>query len=459
MIPNREGPKALSTMYEGQIDLLGLPASYVRTMILPEEFEPRRVPDEVVASSAIFKAPNIIEDLPSTGRWRPASASTAPAGASGESTVFVFPGIKGAIWHSPVAAYAQTQVNAVSAMYAHTSKDDGGAKWMSHALRIENTGFLPRTRANGVPHIQLTRTQAINQSMSVALRTNAGYSANVILRIAWNTAGVFTSADFLFEIRAGTGRFDITPGVLPPLMDSLAIGILHAPGLPDALEFSVFDSATWTSDQNNCTMYDIRDIDQLVDMPLTYMERPTALSALVTYMGSTLANGGNIAGARLPMSFDLGDVEIGDYYAAFASYPIYAADYPLKDGAYAWWCPDSEQEYFFRPHGTYISDDLETVSYLAFALKRAEVDQTVRLRVDLHVETQTRSSLFTSQVSDSSPSFPRALELAKLLPAVTYNDEHKSLLGKAWAKVKSWVSKPANWVNLLRTGATALSAL
>jgi hypothetical protein len=293
--------------------------------------------------------------------------------------------------------------------------------------------------------------------MIVGVKCDPSYTRAGTLRFQYGLAGVFTNIDVPIGIQAGVGTVTLT--TIPISIESFAIGLIDTEGLPQDLEFSLHDLARWTVSQNSATMYDVKDVDQLSDMPLTFQERPSALSLLATYMGSTLSNGGNIALARLPMGANLASAPLGDYYAYIASLPVYAGDFALKDGGYAWWCPDSEQEYFFRPYGYRACDDLRASSSLVVTMRRDEPQQTVRLRVDLHVETQTRSALFTSLVSDYSAAFPKALQLAKTLPAVSTNEEHKGIFSKLWSGIKGWVSKPQNWLNLLQKGIQVLPSL
>ena len=461
MHANRPGPTRLKEQYEGQMDLLGLPIEYVGTMLLPETSEPRRVPDEVVATTAIFKAPQIVEDLPVTGSWNSANCSTNGVDTAGESTVMVFPGTLGTIWHSPANSFIAAAGVGISFRASivtgrSQSDDDAGApvRWMSHGLRHADYGFLPRFRDSGSMHIEVLRAGG---DMIVGVKTDPSYTRVGTLRFQYNIGGTFTNLDVPIGIVAGVGSVTLT--TIPPLIESFAIGLLNTEGLPQDLEFSLHDLGGWTVSQNSATMYDIKAVDQLADMPLTFQERPSAMSLLATYMGSTLANGGNIALARLPMGSSLSSAPSGDYYSYIAALPVYAGDFALKDGGYAWWCPDSEQEYFFHPYGESASDDIRARSSLVCTMRRDEPSQTVRLRVDLHVETQTRSALFTSLVSDASSSFSKALQIAKTIPAVSINDTHRGFFGKIWDGVKNWAKNPTNWLNLVKKGVTALPAL
>lgn len=450
----RKGPKQVQTLYEGQAEILGLPLQYVHGMLMPETSDPVRVPDEVVATSAVFGAPNVIESLPFTGSWNATTAATGVIGVDlpGETTIMVFPGTVGTIWHSAESSFASVSpVHARSSLYDSTSTiTTSGIRWMAHGLRVSDTGFFPRFTRPEVPMFQILRNDGAPNIMTVAVSTDTGFSGDTFVRVRTVIAGIFTVVDTPITFIAGAGEASVS--TIVGITEGMGIGVATVSGLPDALKFSISDTNLWISPQNNATMFTIRHLDQLLNMPLTSVERPTALSALCTFMGSTLKNGGNIAGARLPMGMNLAQAPLGDYYSFIASLPLYAGDFPLKDGCYSWWCPDSEQEYFFRPYGEYACDDLDERSSLVFTMRRDDPNETVRLRVDIHVETQTRSALFTSRVSDYSATFPRALELAKTISAVTINQNHESILHRAWSGIKNLVSNPTNWIKLISTG-------
>jgi hypothetical protein len=433
--------------------------------MLPETHLAKRVPDEIVATTAVFKAPQIIEDLPYTGSWNSATCSTNAVNPAGESTAMIFPGSQGSIWHSASNDFQSAAGTGLplrgSLMTGNTIvrvNSGFSVRWMSHGIRTESVGFLPRFRSTGSLHIEVTRIGGAGFDLTVGVKTLPSFTATTTLRYQYRVGAAFTNIDVPMAIIAGVGN--VTLATIPALIDSFAIGIIDdGVGLPQDIEFSLFDLGGWAVPQNSATMYDIIDMQQLANMEYTSEERPAAVSALVTYMGSTLSNGGNIALARLPMGLSLASAPNGDYYGFIASLPIYAGDHALKEGGYVWWCPDSEQEYFFRVYGEKTCDDLRDRSSLVLTMRRDEPAQTVRLRVDMHIETQTRSALFSSEVSDYSASFPKALQIAKTFPAVTTNEQHKGFFKGLWDKVKGFVSKPKNWLDLVTKGVSMLTPL
>jgi hypothetical protein len=200
---------------------------------------------------------------------------------------------------------------------------------------------------------------------------------------------------------------------------------------------------------NSATNYIVRSYDRIASLDLTSVERTTALSGLVTYMGSNLKNGGLITASRLPMGESIVDAPAGDFFSFLAQLPTYVGDFPLRQGAYAWWCPDDPQEFFMRPHANARTDDMRTNSSLWFVAKRDERDQVLRLRAVMHLETLTRSVQYTTEVHYPNPLFPALLAMAKTLPAVTENNFHQ-WLSRAWHKFTGFVKNPATWAKVAK---------
>jgi hypothetical protein len=209
----------------------------------------------------------------------------------------------------------------------------------------------------------------------------------------------------------------------------------------------------------SATAFAVRSPPEINSLQETLMERQSALSGLITYVGSDLQNGGQIAGARLGMGLSPLAAPGGDVFNYLASLPFYSDDFPLKNGVYAWWLPDSIQEHFYKPYRQPRVDLLETDSILHFAMTRDNPNQDVRLKSIHAVEVITRSRLYSSKPGPTNPSYELMISAAKHVPAVTINSWHTGILGRAWGAIKKWVSHPTNWVKLLKTGGDAVSLI
>ena len=471
--PNRAGPQALMGMYESEFELVNGTMDYMRSLLLPELSEPQRVPDEVVATSALFKSPQVIENLLYSGRWNASEARTdeLQENSPGESVVVAIPSVFGAIWHTlgEQAEIAPTvgQVLTPSLVENVTMIPAGTTNYLAHALRNENVGIIPRLGSAGFPTYEVTldSTGAATQiAVSLYSPSRRGTSAIVSMTFRARFVGDnnFTTIARQVATRDGFGSevFDFTA---VQVVEAFRITVNDT---ADDWRFSIgsnIEAAVPTPlirlEARSSCAYRIRNVDQLIGLALTNSIRPAAMSGLTTWMGSTLENGGNIAVARLPAGQCISLAPSGDYYGFLSQLPVYAGDYPLKEGAYAWWCPDSEQEYFFQPYGKYRGDDLREVQTLVFAMRRDEVNQTVRFRLDANFEALSRSVQYVSEVGPTSPEFPRMLAVAKTLPAVSINEKHEGFFKRLFSKAKSWLSQPTNWQKMLRAGTKLLTGI
>jgi uncharacterized protein YegP (UPF0339 family) len=253
---------------------------------------------------------------------------------------------------------------------------------------------------------------------------------------------------------------------VPIILDWSALGLNDAAGTIRGFFVEVEDldsAASWVftltdapyslaAVGKSACSFTILNTPELDSLSETLAERTTALTGLCTFMGSTLEDGGQISAARLGMGLSPLRAPLGDVYSYVASLPFYNDDFPLRDGIYAWWCPDSIQEHFYVPYRVPRSDNLEENSVLQFAVLRDNPDQAVRLKVIQNVEVITRSRLYTARSSPVNPTYASMIGAIKAIPAVTVNAKHPSILSKALGFVKGWVSKPANFRKLLKGG-------
>lgn len=464
----RPGPDQLLSMYHSEAEISGYTSAFVESMLLPELYPPRRLPDDEMAASAIFKAPRYIENVPTSGFWDPATASTPPKGDSGESTILVFPGIFGAIWTSAESAFSAAEnldgTPYKASMVNHSSVDSSGTLWWSHGLRKGQTGFIPRQEVNGIPTLEVERTAGAGLVMRVSVRTDDGYTGRIPVRLRYSVAGVFTTIESPVDLLSGVGSLDFVTGVgpdeLPSVINSIALGVDNDPEYPRNWIFSIADQGAWSVPQHSATHYTLLNIDTLSDLSLTSMKRTVASTMLLTYQGADLLNGGVIAAARLQKSHNLAEATSGNYYSYLMGFQTYKDDEHLKEGIYSPWVPDSIQEFFFTPYrNRYDCDDLENVSYLIASARRDNNTQTLRLHHVKNIEALTRSPQYAIEVPPYSPEFPRALQALKLLPAVTENHKHRKFFANAWDRIKKWFKSPENWRKLAQTAVPAIGRL
>jgi hypothetical protein len=460
--------------------------SYLECMMNPHEMSPQRVPDDIVATSAVFKSP-FITSLDYAGIWNASNSGSDPIDPmdpiNGETIVGLFPGAVASIWRtrgedvalfdekSPMPLPVIEPVLTSSKFVTSSTSGDltGGVQYFSHGLRLGSVGVIPRLnsqgqpvyememRGNGIPPsnagtvvaiFQETTNRVVPEGLAATmtfLYTDGSSSQSTVAIIASQS-----QIQFAFDPEDGelVRAFILSINDNRPLVNwqfSLTGSHDAAAGVP-----------TVRTVARSCTTYIVSDTRDMTNLDQTNNERTTALAGLVTYMGSDLRNGGVISGARLPMGATPTEAPDGDIYGYLARLPVFAEDYPLKVGCYAWWLPDDQQEYFFTPYLHPRSDNIPTTSSLWFAMRRDNPEQEVRLDVVQHMEVLTRSVQFSSEVGPANPSFTQLLLIAKLIPAVCENAKHLDWLRKVATAVKKKALNPANWVKLLKSGAQFL---
>jgi hypothetical protein len=460
--------------------------SFFDFMILPEEYTPMRVPDGHAGVTAVFKSPFVVS-LPYSGTWNAALAKTDPAvdggglPVDGYSEVILVPGSTNCIYHTlGDAAILWDDSGAgpgvlVPCLAAHPSISDfiDGRVYMSHGMRGVNTAsvaaVLPKRDSAGIPWYEVHQ-EAVDPSVAwiLALRFNnlvmqQQFQANATVAVRYDDDSIETLA--VNAIISGVdAKFTIPTGAT------------SGNSTIEAISFSVDDTDTashWIvrieaiNTGNNsaaasllarsATAFAVKSAPELDQLNETLTERQTALSGLITYVGSTLQDGGQVAAARLGLGLSPMEAPDGDVFTYLASLPFYNNDYALREGIYGWWLPDSLQEHFYRPYRKPRADILEEDSLLHFAMRRDNPNQDVRLKSIHCVEVVTRSRLYASKPGPTNPSYEVMISALKHAPAITINSKHKGILARAWGAIKKWVSHPANWFKLLKVGGDAVS--
>jgi hypothetical protein len=464
-------------------------------MINPDDYPPGRIPDNHAATSAVFKTP-FVADLPFSGVWDSTLARTVPIvdpadPTDGFSEVILVPGSTDCYFysHGSAAVIWAASTNQdfrnhlLPVLSSHPVGADivDGTTQLVQGLRGTNLGgnnvaILPKFDAIGhavmecrmipvgplVPQALNILVGFVNYGVKAASRTRAH------LTIRWDTLLQETAS--LDISSTGDNNTMHSDFYLFQFQVPIAGAIIEAFWIAvddvDSASHWKYSLASPTdsgfgihlTEQSACAFAMI-DAPEMGDLSETLSERTTALTGLLTYMGSDLQNGGQIAAARLGMGLSPLRSPRGDVYTYLASLPFYNDDFRLQDGIYCWWLPDSVQELFYAPYRNPRSDDLEENAVLQFAMHRDNPNQGVRLKVVQNLEVITRSRLYTSESGPNNPAYSSIVAAVKSVPAVTINSAHLGILGRALRAVKTWVSKPTNWRKLLVGGAGVIQKL
>jgi hypothetical protein len=461
--------------------------SFFDYMVLPETTMPQRVPDGHAGTTAVFKSPYVVS-LPYSGVWNPTFVRTDPplAGeipASGYSEVILTPGSASCIYHT-LGVAAEIWAEDVLAgcltptLAAHPSVQDlvGGATQVVHGLRASGTAMdhvavLPKRDNDGRAWFEINFIPADTgvpfEIIVSPQNTNppSRASTNLTLRgkyadasVALVTEEVFHNFEMRFPIPiSGSGDSTLTAisfevSDLDP-SSHWTVGIVSAASIVD------LPTAAVSLNEFSACGFSVHDAPELDDLAETLVERQAALAGLITYVGSTLQDGGQIASARLGMGISPFAAARGDVFTHLASLPFYNNDFALRSGIYTWWLPDSIQEHFYRPYRKPRTTKLEADQVLHYAMRRDNPNQAVRLKSVHGIEVITRSRLYSSRPGPTNPSYEVMIGLLKNVPAVVGNPVHRSSL-MGWLKRAShWIAKPANWAKLIHFGGQVVSLI
>jgi hypothetical protein len=448
----------------------------------PEDHLPMRVPDGHAGVTAVFKSPLNVT-LPFSGVWLPSQRTSSDPGVpatNGYTEIIIAPGSAGCVFHTlGVTGFVFDETSLpgdtmIPCMASHPGINDvvGGLTYMSHGLRVSrgvtvDIACIPKRGNDGIPWYEMNwrNTAGGGINLGTVLRF-INHSTNTVRELEFGITVLYED-DGTFNTITNIGEANNTVAfIIPP----------SPTGSSNVTAFAVFSSdvdpsSHWTFNietlglnfntlvmpGNSACAFQVLDAPELSTLRDVESERQAALSGLVTYLGSDLENGGHIAGARLGLGLSPVAATNGDVISHLASLPFYNADHALKEGMYAWWLPDSEQEHFYKPYKRQRTDILETDSLIHIAMSRDNPSQDVRLRTTHGIEVITRSRTYASNIAPVNPSYQMMVSAMKKMPAVLINFRHKGFLARAWGGIKNWIKKPANWMKMLRTGGDAVS--
>lgn len=303
---------------------------------------------------------------------------------------------------------------------------------------------------------------AIGDSVKFDLIDAAGNTATATVAAAATGQEVFqpagiSLAPFLIaesdtEIALGTPR----PGI------GIRLTLTTASGRQwQMTSFNVFTlNGTPTVAKYASMPYDLEDQDKFLSSVDQY--RLISQSALLTYMGATLTDGGQISSM-----YYLGGAhpnELGFWkYSEIAEAVNQPHTGSLKKGTYVIWKPKDTKDMQMRDVVN-PTDWEHPYLVIAGVVSSPDIVNVLRLRVFANYEVVTKS-MFLNQAygADAPGKIRQALIMLKTFPMAGENDTHleniRRLLGKAWdvgKKVVNWGYDNRGW---LVPAAGALAAL
>ena len=246
--------------------------------------------------------------------------------------------------------------------------------------------------------------------------------------------------------------------------------ILGRPGIGWRIEvegnqaYSVLDSFVLSVNTNNTDQarfetINFPDQDQLTEVIDSY--RLVSASALATYEGSSLYDGGFISGVLFRGGSPGPQIGLYDYSSVAETPGNYEG--PVRDGAYGIWLPNSQLDTLFRP----IEDqDRWSHPYIVIAGKMSSSDQLNAMRLQLYAnyECVSNSQLFTQSTSSIDPqAVYMTARMLSMFPPFGPNGSHLEKIKDFFKKVAGGVSEVGKWIgenkSWLLPAATSVAAL
>lgn len=453
--------KSLRLLTAGEPDssaIAGL-EPFLDSRVLPSEFDPVRILDENVTSTAIAKTNEPEVTIPTVGLWDSTTNITGAVTADGNGygVVFYTPSIYASYAVHSNTAFVPTDRTWSAVLNSHQNiLGPGGTTWMSHGLRNGSHVFMPFLDSNGVMVGEMGSIAP--GTVDLTLITDRAYSGGAMSRLRYQAVagGPWINDDQAVDFRGGIAAATHT---LAGAIFGLALGVFPtgASPLPNDITWSMLTASIGTLPANSYTHFELRNADSLTGLNenRTSSFRPTAGSLLITYQGSDLKNGGNVAVLRSRAGAVPKPVA-GDFYKYIMSVPDNHYQGQLKDGAYVWWHSTTQADYDFRAISDFGLGDLRNRTILIATVKQDQRDQSVRLLFTNCIEFQTENPLYSAQISDGNYLLSMAAAILSALPAASENPVHLNFFKKLLSSTKNFLAKNPNLRKVLRLGVSAL---
>jgi hypothetical protein len=470
-------------------------AGILRFMFDPAHQPAVRIATDSASYTAIAKS-TFFADLESSGKWDPMLNQTMPwvSGEFGASVAYAYPGSAACIWHTlgtPVGNANPLNSSDTGSHWFpwHIAADtpDGalsetqvvaGRNFFSHSVyqSVLRVGMIPRLNSLGIPVYEMTILAQATQAVAGMRFGFTAISSTTGAPVAYgnlqpethittyNRVGDILNVTAIGQMLDEQGLIEVD---VPTVDTADSDGAVTAFSLhyeedddPDVIWLFTFrghndgsTEARMSIPAHSATAYRVDDMPEFTTLAQTSDEITTGLDMLVTYMGSSLNDGGQISSARLPPNYSPNLVSDGDLYAFFTRLPNEKYQGALKDGTHIVWLPKSERELDSVPSPGARSRVLRNTSTIVTAMNRDDNRQTVRLTISGGIEFATNSVTYDTDVAVPNKMIMIAIAHALKLPAGTSNPSHLEIIRQGLGKVFRFLTKPAN---ILKAGKTLL---
>lgn len=202
-------------------------------------------------------------------------------------------------------------------------------------------------------------------------------------------------------------------------------------------------------------VYDIKDASTIAESASQAFV--LAQSLLLTAEMSDINNGGMLSVARIPAGSpigmdstqNLGSINTNNWYEWIASLANNNYDGPVKNGGYAWYLPEDETGYFYRPVDNYFSKELPYLASEFTCITGLSESAVVRIKVATIVQFTTSASIYDQRPACHISEKDFMHHMLSLIPAAYSNEGHKDALKRvlknAGGKVKKLLKDPKTY--------------
>lgn len=190
-------------------------------------------------------------------------------------------------------------------------------------------------------------------------------------------------------------------------------------------------------------IYDIKDADTIAES--ADQAFVLSQSLLITSEMSDLQNGGVLAIARIPAASVVGEssdtIDSSSWYDWIASLSYNNYDGAVKNGGYAFYLPEDETGFFYRPLDSYFDKELPFIVSEFTTSDPNPLAITVRIKVSSIVQFTTTSAVYDCRPSCYVSEMAFMHHVLSLVSAAYSNDGHKGGLKAGLKKVGAQVVK------------------
>lgn len=472
---NSKADRALTAAKSNHVDYFRAQAQeglltqeYCKALMLPQ-FYKSRIPDRVVANSALFH--DVTNSSLAFGRVSTKDAhviGSVTTTGGGESIFLSVP-----LW--PIVGYATIGDQTATSVSVGdiTTKTFGGPTqrvllnpsipslsevYFANAIGFEDIIQLPRLilgkTAFDVAYTNGSSGTALEFRLALARsRTNFGPQILWTGRIYYLVGGIWKNV----SLSGDAENLDISI----PLAASGTEQI-------DALAFSCSVGGSQIGSTSGRFSFFLRTIDaaKLLEFPTSSpnvlkqvvsgaSERASVMtkrrvpgqSQLISYQGDEFHSGGKGAGARLMPGWS--DGQAVSMYEQIFDYPFYAANHASKKGFHGWMLPSSERELMWLEDQTDDGNPLLMGGVITTVVV-ADIEQPFRVRVDTILEYLSNDRAAEYRVGPVIDSFPKSLALLANLEAVMTNEGHENWFKKAFRWVKKKLANPQTYEDIAK---------